>query len=183
MTMKAWPSVGLLPCSSNRLSASTLSAAPVSATQSSSTTMASSAPLVPPAASIVPDSAALASVVGRPSASSAQPSGIGSPCWAAFMMRPRATLLSARSITSGGASRRGKAAAIGLVPKSGRLPPGAGIEAGALAKASATSPFSAMRATGMPMAPEWLLLVTPAKLMPCSRVRSIASASAISSAG
>ena len=45
-------------------------------------------------------------------------------------MRPRATLLSARSITSGGASRRGKAAAIGLVPKSGRLPPGAGIEAG-----------------------------------------------------
>ncbi|QYU71103.1 hypothetical protein J4558_17260 [Leptolyngbya sp. 15MV] len=121
-TRSAWPSRGRLPASSKKLSASWPKAAPVSAAQSSSTTRASSAPLVPPIASIIPPIAAFASVVGLPAASSAQPSGIARPSFAASRIFPRATSLSARSITRGSASRRGKAAATGLVPISARRP-------------------------------------------------------------
>ena len=66
------------------------------------------------------------------------------PSRAATMSLPRATSDRLRSITSGGASRRGNAAAIGLVPKSARLPPHMGIAAGELPKASPTSPASAI---------------------------------------
>ena len=62
---------------------------------------------------------------------------------AAIMMRPRATAESERSIINAAAARRGKAAASGLVPKSARLPPHAGMAAGELPIASPTSPASA----------------------------------------
>ena len=67
-------------------------------------------------------------------ASSAQPSGIGRPSFAATITLPRATSDSERSIVNGGAASRGKTAAIGLVPNSARLPPAAGIAAGELPK-------------------------------------------------
>ena len=89
-------------------------------------------------ASMAPPSAASASVVGSPAASTAQPSGIFLPALAASMILPRATSLSAMSITSGSSSRRGKAAATGLVPSKARRPPGTGMAAGELVKASAT---------------------------------------------
>ena len=101
---------------------------------------ASIAPFVPPIGSIEPSSAACASVVGLPSRSSAQPSGIGLPCFAATMTFPRATSESDRSMASGAPARRGNTAAMGLVPKSGRLPPAAGIAAGELPNASPTMP-------------------------------------------
>jgi hypothetical protein len=68
---------------------------------------------------------------------------MGSPLRAATMMRPRATAESDRSMVSGGAPRRGNAAAIGLVPKSARLPPHAGIAAGELPIARPTIPAAA----------------------------------------
>ena len=101
---------------------------------------ASIAPLAPPIGSIEPARPALGSVVGWPSPSSAQPRGIALPSFAATMSLPRATSDSDRSIESGGASRRGNTAAIGLVPKSGRRPPAAAIAAGELPIASPTSP-------------------------------------------
>ena len=75
---------------------------------SSSTTSASIAPLVPPIGSIEPSSAAFASVVGCPSLSSAQPSGIGLPSFAATITLPRAASDSERSIDSGAPSRARK---------------------------------------------------------------------------
>ena len=110
----------------------------MSAHTRSSTTSASIAPLAPPSASIDPSSAALASVVGAPERSSAQPNGIGLPSRAAIMTLPRATCDSDKSMISGAASRRGKIAAIGLVPKTGCVPPAAGIAAGELPNASPT---------------------------------------------
>ena len=95
---------------------------------------ASMAPLAPPAGSIMPSSPAFGSVVGLPSLSSAQPGGMGLPSRAATMSLPRATSERLRSITMGGASRRGNAAAIGLVPKSARLPPHIGMAAGRIAE-------------------------------------------------
>ena len=76
------------------------------------------APLASPMGSMVPCMAASASVVGFPSLSSAQPSGIASPCLAATMTLPRATLLRLRSITRGDSERRGAAKAIGTDPPS-----------------------------------------------------------------
>jgi hypothetical protein len=133
-----------LPSSTKNVSASKPSAAPVSAVTSTSTSSASIAPFAPPIASIEPANAALASVVGRPSWSSAQPSGIGCPALAATITLPRATSDKERSIVSGGPSRRGSAAAIGLVPNSGRFPPGAGIADGELPNARPTMPAAAM---------------------------------------
>ncbi|KAG1306488.1 hypothetical protein G6F62_015394 [Rhizopus arrhizus] len=92
---------------------------------------------------MLPAKPALGSVVGWPSASSAQPSGMGWLSRAAIISLPRATCDSDRSITKRAPLRRGKTAAIGLGPKSGRLPPQAGMAAGELLSASATSPASA----------------------------------------
>ncbi len=68
------------------------------------------------------------------------PSGIALPSFAATISLPRATSDSDRSISSGAPARRGNTAAIGLVPKSGRLPPAAAMAAGELPIASPTSP-------------------------------------------
>src|ERR1700722_7310018 len=65
----------------------------------------------------VPAKAAAASVVGSPSAVSAQPAGMGWPFFWAAMMLPRATIEVARSILTGQPLPVGKEAAIGLVPK------------------------------------------------------------------
>ena len=137
---------GRLPSSTKKLEASKPNCAPMTAVTSSSTISASIAPLLDVAApigSIEPSSAALASVVGWPFASSAQPSGIGSPFFAATMTLPRATSLRLRSIINGSPVRRGNTAATGLVPKIGCLPPAAGIAAGELASAMPTMPASA----------------------------------------
>ena len=85
----------------------------------------------------------MGSVVGWPSRSSAQPSGIALPSFAATISLPRATSESERSIVIGGPSRRGKTAAIGLVPKIGVRPPAAGIAAGELPIAMPTMPAAA----------------------------------------
>ena len=75
---------------------------------------------------MVPAMAAAASVVGRPSASSAQASGMGVPAFCASITLPRATWLSERSMRSGspcapgrrrrwGSCRRAPAAAQGAI--------------------------------------------------------------------
>ncbi|MOA38373.1 hypothetical protein D3C78_1600500 [compost metagenome] len=141
--MKAWPNRGWLPSSSKKVSASAPKWAPVSVVTSNSTINASIAPLTPPMGSIEPSMPFLGSVVGWPSASSAQPSGMLSPFLAATMSLPRATSDSDRSMLIGWAPLRGKIAAMGLVPKMGRLPPAAGMAAGELLQAMPTMPAAA----------------------------------------
>ena len=92
----------------------------------------------------LPVNAALASVVGLPSLSTAQPSGIGLPSLAYTMILPRVTSVSDKSTTIGSAFLRGITAAIGLVPKNARLPPHALIADGELVNAMPTMPASAM---------------------------------------
>ena len=142
--MKDWPMRGRLPCSEKNESASAPIAAPVSEAQISSNISASIAPFAPPIGNRLPCSiASFGSVVGLPLRSSAQPSGIFSPLRIDIMIRPRTTVVSARSTTIGFCSCRGKTAATGLVPKSAFLPPQGGIAAGELVKANPTSPASA----------------------------------------
>ena len=73
-------------------------------------------PLYPPKGSCAPASAASGSVVGRPSASMAQPSGNARPSRLWIMISPRALMLEDWSKTSGGRPSRGQAKAMGLVP-------------------------------------------------------------------
>src|ERR671917_2192169 len=82
----------------------------------SSTSRAMFAPLYPPKGSNAPSRAASGSVVGRPSASTAHPSGSGVPCAAASRTATKAVLLDAWSTVSGARSGRGMDHAIGLVP-------------------------------------------------------------------
>src|SRR6185295_16632639 len=154
MARNAWPMRGLLPSSEKKESASGPIAEPVSAAQISSNISASIAPFAPPIGKRLPCSiASFGSLVGLPWRSSAQPSGIFSPLRIAIMMRPRTTVVSARSITSGSPFSRGKTAAIGSVPKSGFLPPQGGIAAGELVKAKPTRPACATRSRWMPSTP------------------------------
>ena len=105
---------------------------------------ASIAPFAPPMGKRLPCSiASFGSVVGLPWRSSAQPSGMRSPLRIAIMMRPRTTVVSARSMTIGAAPRRGNAAATGLVPKRGFRPPQGGIAAGEFVNAKPTRPACA----------------------------------------
>ena len=83
---------------------------------------------------MLPVNAAFASVVGLPSASNAQPSGIGLPSFAATMILPRATSVRDKSIMRGDLPCRGNTAATGLVPNRGFLPPHALIAAGEVVK-------------------------------------------------
>src|SRR5207247_2427249 len=102
MAMKAWPMRGRLPSSEKNESASGPIAEPVSAAQISSNMSASMAPFAPPMGKRLPCSmASFGSLVGLPSRSSAQPSGMRSPLRIAIMMRPRTTVVSARSMASG----------------------------------------------------------------------------------
>jgi LacI family transcriptional regulator len=124
------------------------------AQHSNSTIIASNTPFTPPIAAMLPVNAAFASVVGLPSASNAQPAGIGLPSLAATMILPRATSVSDRSIISGGFPRRGNTAAIGLVPNSGLLPPQALIAAGEFVKPIPIRPASASGARWKSIAPQ-----------------------------
>ena len=177
---------GRLPSSTKKLDASKPKRAPITALTSSSTTSASIAPLglvAAPTGSIDPASAAWASVVGWPSASSAQPGGMASPFLAATITLPRATSLRLRSTISGSAPRRGNTAATGLVPKIGCLPPAAGMAAGELAKPSPTMPAAATARRWSTTTPQWWLRTTPAIATPCCSAAAIASATARSQAG
>ena len=136
-----------------------------------------------PSGTIVPASAASGSVVGRPSASSAQPTGIGSPRALAATMAPRATAEVDRSTTIGARPGSGQAKAIGLVPKVGRDPPHGAIAAGVLANRIATSPRAASASTGRPAAPQWCERRMGAAASPCARAMSGRWATAASSAG
>src|SRR6185503_17237314 len=172
----AWPMRGRLPSSEKNESASGPIAAPVSEAQISSNMSASIAPFAPPIGNRLPCSiASLGSVVGLPCRSSAQPSGMRSPRRIAIMMRPRTTVVRARSITIGGFPLLGKTAATGLVPKRAFLPPHAGIAAGELVKAKPAMPASATGRRWMPSTPTCALLRMPAKPMPLRRARWIAS--------
>ena len=84
-----------------------------------STIIAMPMPLCPPIGSSAPSRAAFASVVGRPCASRAQPSGMSRPSRAASRMWPRAATLQAMSNTIGGSPGAGQAKAIGLWPMAG----------------------------------------------------------------
>jgi hypothetical protein len=56
------------------------------------------------------------------------------------MSLPRTTSDNDRSMERGGPSRRGKTAAIGLVPNNARVPPQAGMAEGELPKVRPTKP-------------------------------------------
>ena len=154
MARSSWPTAGGGPSASKKELASKPKCAPVSATASTSTIIASAAPLAPPMGCSAPLRAALASVVGRPCSSTAQSAGMGSPRCPAVRILPRATWLSAISTTIGGASRCGAAKASGLVPNRARLPPQGAIALGVLPNASATRPASASRSTWRPTTPK-----------------------------
>jgi hypothetical protein len=93
-------------------------------------------------------------------------------------MRPRTTVVSARSITIGSPFSRGNTAAIGSVPKSGLLPPQGGIAAGELVKAKPTRPASATGSRWMPSTPTCALFRMPLKPMPFRRARWMTSSTA-----
>ena len=106
-----------------------------------------------PSAASMPLSPALGSVVGLPSASTAQSGGIGSPFCTAVTILAARHLRSDRSMTTGACPAAG-AAAIGLVPYTERLPPHGAMAFGVLPKANATSPASARRSTWRPTTPK-----------------------------
>src|SRR6185437_4944615 len=110
------PSLGGPPLASMKLDASHAKHAPASAPQRISTISASAAPLAPPTGRRVPANALAGSVVGPPSASSAQPEGMASPLFLAATILLRATTESAISITRGARPGSGAAKARGLVP-------------------------------------------------------------------
>ena len=62
------------------------------------------------------------------------------PSSAATMSLPRAISDNAMSMERGGPSRRGKTAAIGLVPNYARVPPQVGMAEGKLPRARPTKP-------------------------------------------
>ena len=164
MASTTWPTSGGPPVASTKLDASNEKFEPATPPDMTSTSNASAEPLCSAAGIIEPASAARASVVGWPSASSAQPRGIGSPACAAAFTRTQATADDERSATTGGPSRRGAAQAIGLVPKNGRMPPAGAISDDELANISATSPCSASRSTNQPSTPaeyECVIASTP----------------------
>lgn len=126
--------------------ASMLSTAPDSAAARISTVSPMPKPLTPPAGRIDPASAACASLVGAPAASSAQAGSIGCPSRARSRISDFATTLADWSTTSSAPpAPSGTASAKGLVPITGRVPPTGAIEAGAWVKHSPTSPSPARR--------------------------------------
>src|SRR5215470_8525535 len=89
-------------------------------------TKASPNPFGPAAGSSMPLIAAAGSVVGRPSASTAQSAGMLLPAAAARRILPIAVALKAMSTSTGNSPADGSAMAIGLLPTSASAPPGAG---------------------------------------------------------
>src|SRR3546814_8418301 len=91
MARRNWPTPGGGPSAVKKELASKAWLAPIRLAESTSTISARAAPLASPIGIMVPASAALGSAVGRPSGSSAQPSGMGWPVLAADITLPRAT--------------------------------------------------------------------------------------------
>ena len=102
--------------------------------------------------SIAPLKAALGSVVGLPSASIAQPSGISRFSRAAASTLPRATPLAAMSNTRGGPPATGLAKASGLLPMAARFDPGSAMMGGVDCATRAIIPASAACSANMPSA-------------------------------
>ena len=148
-----------------------------------STIRARAAPLASPTGIIVPPSAATGSVVARPAASRAQPSGIASPRCFAPMILPRATLLRDISITSGCFPSLGQPKASGFVPKDAFDPFHGAIAAGVLEKINDMSPASAIRSAYSPTTPQWCDRVTPNTDTPLPRARGMAFSSPARMAG
>src|SRR5690349_17181485 len=120
----------------------------------SSTNRAMLAPLYPPKGNSAPARAASASLVGRPSRSTAHPSGRASPRAAASRTETNAVLLDAWSTVSGRPPARGTEYAIGLVPNTRPVPGPAASSAGETAVANATSPASTSRSVNQPSCPQ-----------------------------
>src|SRR5918992_2729707 len=92
---------------------------------------------------ISPSRAAAGSVVGAPSASTAQPAGIGSPRCLARYTLPRATAVLAMSMTRTSWPPAGAAIDHGLVPTVLRRPPQGAMAGLALVVRMATQPSRA----------------------------------------
>ena len=99
-------------------------------------------PFGPPKGSTAPASARFASVVGWPSGSTAHPSGIDCPVWAATMIFPRATTLVEASKISGCSRPAGMPMATGLVPRNRIFPPYGAMFGGAFEIATPMRPAS-----------------------------------------
>ena len=97
-------------------------------------------PFGPPKGRTAPASASSASVVGYPSGSIAQPSGIGSFACAATMILPRATTLVAASKIRGASSPAGMPTATGFVPRNRSRPPNGAMFGGAFEIANPMHP-------------------------------------------
>jgi len=120
-------------------------AAPESTPQNNSTIIARAEPLWPARASTVPARAAAASVVGRPSGSKAQPSGMRLPALWAAMMLPRATSEVAMSIRTGNPLPVGKDTASGFVPNIASHAPSGDMAGSQLVIAQSTRSCAAAR--------------------------------------
>ena len=139
----------------------------------------SPAPLYPPRGSSEPPSRkAAGSVVSFPSASSAQPSGIGSPRLCARKMWPAATWVVAMSSTSSSGGSVGMAMQMGLVETNFSLPPQGATMASPLVKAQVMSPARAPRSAQYPWEPLWLDSRMPVQQAPLALARSIVASMA-----
>ena len=149
MAMKSWPVLGGPPSGPEKGLACRPGVAPVRHAAISSTRSAAPTPFAPPEGIMVPRKAAAPSVVGRPSSSSAQPGGIGSPALAFFITSLFATTLALWSMTKTAPPRpSGAATDHGFVPSTGFSAPQGAMEAGALVKPSPTR-FSARDPLGV----------------------------------
>ena len=183
MAIRVWPTRGAGPSALKNEPASRLKALPVNAAASTSTISASAVPFASPIGCMDPSKAASGSVVGWPSLSKAQPSGISPPDFLAFMTLPRATTDSDRSMTRGGPFSRGVAKAIGLVPNRGSRPPQGAIALGVFATIRPIIPAAAIFSTCTDNAPQWWELAIAMTHTPMSRARGRPTSSAFSSAG
>src|SRR6185437_5806413 len=105
-----------------------------------------------------PSIAARGSVVGRPSGSSAQPSGMRSSRWRARYTLPRATALLAMSRTIGACRPAGAAIDHGLLPTTLRRPPHGAMAGLALVERKPMQPAAAAIRVKYIAVPKWLEL-------------------------
>ncbi|MNT46853.1 hypothetical protein D3C72_1835260 [compost metagenome] len=93
------PCSGVPPAPASKACDCRLVQSPISGPASNSIMVDSAEPLYEPKVSMAPSIAAAASVVGWPSRSMAQPSGMGLPVRRCSSISPRATMLVAKSKT------------------------------------------------------------------------------------
>src|SRR5512142_902749 len=122
----------------------------------------------------MPSIAARGSVVGRPSASSAHPCGIGSPRCRARYTLPRATAVLAMSRIMGACLPAGAAMDHGLLPILFARPPHGAIDGLALVERKPMQPALAASRVQYIAVPKWLELRTATAPRPCRFARAIA---------